>query len=270
MSQGQLTFITILFVAVIAFGALMIAGAVLIRRRRLGAQRTGPGSPDASVPDDAWQRFGAALAAVYARHEWHETRGARRLVSAEQTYFGYACAHPYPMLRRSLAGNWQVRRPEQARERVRGAVDLAVSDAALIAGARGETPEHLRERLLAAGSPAGAAELAASRVPLERRAEDPGPEGLSLLAFDLVRFANLVRWCGGIGFLDRGEVRDASEALAAAAVTAFDGWDELGEHYVLGLRARAPRGDKPFVRAVEWLRTDPESPWLALAWPGGR
>lgn len=185
MSQEQLTFIIILFGAVVVFGAAMITTAGVIRSRRLRAQRSGPGGPGKPVPSDRWQRFGPALAAVYARVEWHETRGARRVLAVEQTYFGYGCAMSLPMLRRSLAREWRVRGPEQARERARDTADLAASDAALLAGTRGETPEALIERLLAVGAPRDVAEFMASRVPIDNELPGHDADMLPRLAFDL-------------------------------------------------------------------------------------
>lgn len=140
MSPDQLTFVLILFGAVVVFGVIVISLTVVVRKRRFGRQRSGPGSPDTPVSSDAWERFGPALAAVYARREWAATKGARRRVTPEQTYFGYACVLPPPMLHKSLAGDWGVRKPEQARRQVARAVGVAVEQAAQFAGARGETP----------------------------------------------------------------------------------------------------------------------------------
>lgn len=268
MSQDQWTFIIILFGAVIVLGTAMITTAGVIRSKRLRAQRSGPGGADTPVPNDPWQRFGPALAAVYARVEWHDTRGARRVLAPEQTYFGYGCAMSLPMLRRSLARDWRVRKPEQAQQRARDAVNRAASDAVLLAGVRGETPEALSERLLALGAPRDVAEFLASRVPIDNESADRGAGMLPSLAFDLARFANLVRWSGSAGLLTQGEVREASDVLGAAAVTVFDGWNEFGEYYALALQNYTRRGNKPFLRAVEWLRVDPASPWRALSWPG--
>lgn len=263
------TFVIVLFGVVILFAVVAISGAVVVRRKRLKPLLTGIGSPGTPVSNDPWRRFGCAIAAVYARNEWHSTRGARRLLRAEQTYFGYGCILTPPWLFRALAGNWGVRKPEQARVQVSEVAESAEISAARIAAARGENAQLLHDRLIAAGAPRDVAETMASRVLVAKGAagshqvQTPGE-----MAFDLARFANLIRWCGSAGHIAANQAHPASDALAAAALTVFDGWDAFGEEYLVGLRGFTSRGIKPFARAIEWLLTDHESPWQQLPWPG--
>lgn len=226
MSSNQLLIVSVLFAAVIIFSVVVLTVAFRIRRKRFSAQRSGPGSATTPVSRDPRQCFGPALAAPYARREWHDTRGARRVLTAEQTYFGYGCVLPYQALRSLLIRDWDVRNSEDARDRVAGALQAAVQAAE---GGAGGAPQSM--------------------------------------AFDLARFANLVRWCGSIGYLGEAEARHASDVLGTIAASSFDGWDQFGEHYLIGLRDYTRRGVKPFEQSVAWLRTDPESPWRSLPWP---
>lgn len=273
MSQDQLTLLIMMFGAVIVISVVAISVAVVIRRKRFGRRAEGPGSPNVAVSSDAWQRFGPALAAVYARREWHSTRGAKRSVTPEQTYFGYACVLPPPELLKSLARDWRVRKPQDAEEQVWGSLGRAVAQAVQLTRARGEDPADLLARLAAAGAPHDAANEIAARAAEEATDANADPQAaeemLPSLAFDLARFANLVRWCGADGLLTHADAREASDMLGTVAVTAFGSWDAFGENYVRGLQAYSRRGNRPYVDAVEWLRTEAGSPWRALPWPGG-
>lgn len=267
MSSAQLTLIICLFAAVIVLSIIMITVSVLVRKRRMRAHLTGPGSPSSRVSTDPWERFGPALAAPYARTEWHRTRGAKRMYSPEQTYFGYGCVLPYPTLRSQLAHDWGVKTVEQAQVQVRNTVGLAAVSAAQYAMLRGESAQSLRARLIADGAPEQAADLIASHMHDSVEPGDTADRLLPNLAFDIARFANLARWAGCIGHLDYAVVRQASDVLGAAALTGFSSWAEFGRAYEEGLRGYTKRGLRPYLDAVEWLNTAPESPWKALAWP---
>ena len=239
MSQDQLTIVLLVFGVVIVLSVLMLVWAVAVRRKRTSLRGEGPGSPRTQLPADPRERFGPALAAVYARSECHRTRGARRELTPEQTYFGYGCVLPLPTLRTSLTRDWSVRGPEQARERI------------------GLALEALAVRV---------EEI--DRVDGRENGNGGADDALPSLAFDIARFANLVRWCGSAGFISHAEARSASEDLGSAAVTAFDNWDAFGKNYLIGLRQYSRRGNRPFEQAIDWLLAEPASPWRALAWPG--
>jgi hypothetical protein len=239
MSQDQLTIVLLVFGVVIVLSVLMLVWAVAVRRKRTSLRGEGPGSPRTQLPADPRERFGPALAAVYARSEWHRTRGAKRELTPEQTYFGYGCVLPLPILRSSLARDWSARAPEQARERI------------------GLALETLAVRV---------EEI--DRVDGRENGNGGADDALPSLAFDIARFANLVRWCGSAGFISHAEARSASENLGSVAVIAFDSWDAFGENYLIGLRQYSRRGNRPFEQAVDGLLAEPTSPWRALAWPG--
>lgn len=225
MSQEQTRLIVMLFAAVVVFGIVVISLAVMIRRRRSGALRAAAGAAAVPVSNDPLQRFACALAAPYARREWHATRGARRQVGAEQTYWGYACVVPPQDLKAMLRRDWGVAGPDDAR----AAVADALSSLELSAGQD-------------AGTPAG-------------------------LAFDVSRFANLVRWSAALGLLDASSAAGASVRLAETAAPRFRDWEAFGADYVHGLQENWPRGAQPYRAAVDWLLSDPQSPWKREAWP---
>ncbi|MFC5338835.1 DUF1266 domain-containing protein [Leucobacter denitrificans] len=267
MSPEQLTLIIWLFAAVILLSIVVVCIAVVIRKRTLRAYFEGPGSPSARVSTDPWERFGPALAAVYARPEWVHTRESKRKHSPEQTYFGYGSVLPFATLRKVLSTDWHVNRADQAKVQVRNTVGIAARSAAQYAAARGETELTLRARLVADGAPEQAAEFIASHIAEGLETPDEGVELLPDLAFDIARFANLVRWAGCVGYLDYLAVREASDVLATAALTGFSSWNEFGEAYIEGLHGYTKHGRRPFLDAIEWLTTSSESPWKALAWP---
>ncbi len=267
MSPEQLTLIIWLFAAVILLSVVVLCIAVLVRKQRLRAYFEGPGSPSARVSTDPWERFGPALAAMYARHEWVRTRGAKRKHSPEQTYFGYGSVLSFATLRKALSTDWHVNSAEQAQVQVRNTVGIAARGAAQYAAARGESELSLRARLVADGAPEQAAEFIASHIAGGTESPDEGASMLPDLAFDIARFANLVRWAGCAGHLDYLAVREASDVLATAALTGFSSWEEFGEAYSEGLHGYTKHGRRSFLDAIEWLTTAPESPWQVLPWP---
>lgn len=267
MSPEQLTLIIWLIAAFIVFALVAIGITVAIRKRRMRTYLEGPGSPSARVSTDGWQKFGPALAAVYARSEWERVRESRRKHSPEQTYFGYGSVLPYSALRKSLSTEWQVNTAEQARVQVRNTMGLVAVSAAQYAASRGETALTLRARLVTDGAPEQAAEIVSSQVLASVDTEEHGLDLLPNLAFDIARFANLVRWAGCIGYLDYSAVREASDVLGTAALTGFSSWDEFARAYEAGLHGYTKRGLRPKLDALEWLRSTQESPWKSLRWP---
>lgn len=233
MAPELLSIVLLVFGAVILLCVLMIVGAVKIRKKRASVTAAGAGAPTVQIPVDPQLRFGPALAAMYARSEWHRTRGAKRTLIAEQSYFGFGCVLPQNDLRAALARDWGVRDRESARQQL-GAGAQAI------------------EAKLQAGSSEG------HGLTAEASAE---------VAFDLGRVANLVRWSGAAGYLQLAEARDASTALGEMAAAAFDSWESYGEHYLSGLRAYSRSGNRTFEQAISWLLSDAESPWRQLAWP---
>ncbi|MBK0420606.1 DUF1266 domain-containing protein [Leucobacter sp. CSA2] len=233
MAPELVPIVLAVFGVVILLCVLMIVGAVKIRKKRAGVAAAAPGAPTVQIPSDPRLRFGPALAAMYARSEWHRTRGAKRTLTAEQCYFGYGCVLPQNDLRAALARDWGVRDAASARQQI--AAGLQAIEAQTGSGGEGG-------RALSADS---AAEL----------------------AFDLGRVANLVRWSGSAGYLQLAEAQDASADLGARAATAFGSWESFGEQYVNGLRAHSRSGNRTFEQATAWLLSDAESPWRQLPWP---
>ncbi|MFC0582455.1 DUF1266 domain-containing protein [Micrococcoides hystricis] len=89
------------------------------------------------------------------------------------------------------------------------------------------------------------------------------------LGFDVARFANLVRWAGNLGMIDKASAERYSAVLGTQAAANFDSWEQYGRSYVVGLENFSRRGNKPYRKAIDWLLQDSQSPWRTQAWAAG-
>lgn len=264
-----------------------------LRRR----QRAALPDPQALAPPDPWIRFACALAAPYARFEWERTD--LPMAEADDTYAGFATAGSVET-RQALHRDWDVVDRESAyqeafsgAERISGATQVVVAltstiDAADVRGRlerAGASPQTRHRLLFACFGSDGEAHDDADALTDEERALigepeladeltdefDIGPDDVShqrdVLAADIARYVNLVRWATSIGFIDPDDAESIVAGMAACAVTVFGDWEEYGERFIAGLEAYdfgliAQRRD-----VITWLTTDPGSPWARIAWP---
>ncbi|BAU95701.1 hypothetical protein N24_1439 [Corynebacterium suranareeae] len=268
MSSEQTTFIIVLFGAVIIISILLLTAAFRIRKKRFAARAEGTSNPAIPAPTDSWQRFAGALSALYARPEWHKTRGAKRVYTAEQTYFGFASAMPHGMVQQMLRTDWGVRNSEQAVEQLSKSVESIVQVAAGSWRGRGVSPAQVEE----AGRRLEAEGLAHAHFQdFQKQLQHAEPiEGydLDVLAFDIARVANLLRWAAYTDLLLPAEARWFQDQLGIAAAVSFSSWEEYGERYVSGLKKNFKGGNKPYVEGARWLNTEAESPWKTQKWIG--
>ncbi|MGO1769157.1 MAG: DUF1266 domain-containing protein [Microbacterium sp.] len=276
LTQGSTVIVLMVALLLVAFVVGLIWWAVAVRRRRASVHRAGPGSPAVPPATQPWRRFACALAAPYARYEWEITRGRLSTVSPEQTYFGYGVCQPWGVVRQALARDWSVRGEKTgngaAYEAARGAWNaarmLAVADTRIDLGS-------LPERLARAGVPQEAIDgIDAGGLARVRTEEGQGAAGISdvdamrnEMAFNICRFANLIRWSAYAGLIDGPTAGAASDMIATAAVIAFGSWDEYADRYLAGLYGVGYSAERARTTALEWLKRDPQSPWAAVRWP---
>lgn len=277
MSGEQTVFVIALFAGVVVLSVAMIAVAVAVRRRRSRLIAAGPGGPGRSAPGDPWRRFTAALAAPYARTEWHLSRGAKRRLQPDQTYAGYASVLDQPTLRSSLRRDWGVRDAGDAEGRCGRAISALAQRCAALSIQGGSSRREFTSGLERSGGPSAAIEFVAATYPVVSAREastalassDGGgaEAGSGELAFDVARFANLVRWSAALGLLDEVRAHECSDVIGVVAASCFESWEAFGRAYQRGLAAAGRGSVKSYARAVEWLLEAPESPWLRESWP---
>lgn len=270
MSEEQWTLVMWMLIGLGVWCVLVFGGAFLVRRRWSRRQQEGPGARSIPAPVEPWRRFTGSLAAVYGRVEWVRTRGVRRRYSEDQVLYGYGSAQVIQPLLGELKRDWGVRKPVQAAAAVAVAPNLVEVSAARVAYARGERAEAFEARLDAAGAP----EYARDGVVEELRAlAMDGSSSFDAralvgpLAFDVARYSNLVRLTACAGLVTEAQAHEASDRLGVAAVAAFGSWDAFADAYPDGLEAFTRRGNRPYLKALEWLRTEPRSPWVRFGWP---
>lgn len=257
---------------VVAFLVAVIGYVVLLRRGITRRHLAGPGHAGVPAPTDPYQRFCGALAAPYARYEWVLTR-AHAGISAEQTYTGFGAVGSPVALQGALTRDWGVKDSATAQVEIgEGVLAVLLGTRELLVSGPGRDPGTEGERLLRAGVPSTAvgavgleasAALRAQGVPLADDVEELGDR----LAFDIGRFANLLRWSASAGHVDAAYARSASDLFGACAVIAFDDFSDYGVHYRDGLLASRFRANDVRVAVIDWLLTDPESPWQTERWP---
>ncbi|WP_221584868.1 DUF1266 domain-containing protein [Microbacterium sp. G2-8] len=276
LSPDQSTLIIALFAVVIGGGAIAITLAFVVRGRRMRRFREGPGDPSVPAPTDPWRRFAGALAAPYARSEWQATKGARRRHAPEQVFFGFASALPFPMAVSQLSRDWGVKNAATADAVCIERVSRALTGARTVLCAVPELDsDAVRERLAEAGAPEEAVDMLELDTLVEIRemegVVDGAEERRDALAFDVARFANLVRWSAYVGFHSAERGREDLDVLATCALVAADGWGDYGSRYLRGLAQSGyggfrHGGMKRYEKAIAWLMSDAASPWAQTPW----
>lgn len=269
-------YVLIILLAVVVVCCVVIWGlSMILRRRRMVEFHKGPGNPDAPAPTTAWRRFTGALGAAYARPEWLRIPEAKRLHTADQIYYGYGSSlTPFAVVN-VLRIDWGVRNSQQAHERLTEAQKVIAENAAAVVlqrGLPGGEPAF-RDRLARSGAPEDAVEAFLTRARDARDSRDteahPGQEvvvDIEGLAFDIARVANLVRWSGFVRYVEAEQGYDYLDGIGVAAAAVFSDWDDFADTYLGGLSSRFKGGSKQYSRAVEWLRSDPDSPWARQPW----
>jgi hypothetical protein len=154
--------------------------------------------------------------------------------------------------------------------------------AALLWGTRGA--EWIRERLSAAKVPAATIEEVVGAVGNEVLADEERRGWLTeeaaaalqpdTLVFNLGRSLNLVRDATLAGYLNASDEQRFRDRLAALVLLTVDGWPAYARSFIDGMALwRGGAGltgaiyDKSVRSSIEWLTTDPASPWRSAGWP---
>jgi len=266
MTSVEIRVVLILLGLVLLFGLVIWAISTVLRRRRMEEINRGPGNPEEPAPTQPWRRFTGALAAPHARPEWVRVRENRRLHSADQVYFGFASVlSPFTVIN-ALRADWGVRNADQARKRLSQAQQVITEHAAAVLAQRGlpEGTGELRAKLVRAGAPGELVDDFLTRT-------DVAPDTQVIidtdgLAFDIARVANLARWSGYVRYVEPDQCTERLDALGIAAVAVFRSWDDFADAFLAGQATRFKGGAKHYTQAVEWLRTDTDSPWFRQPW----
>jgi hypothetical protein len=116
---------------------------------------------------------------------------------------------------------------------------------------------------IAAGAPV-AGDVSAEDVAFVRTyAQSLGPRGL--LADDLCRLVYVAGNGYVAGYLSEAEAWGWALAAAHRLQAAYASWEELGQHYLLGVTWRRGR-DEDLEQSYRELLADPGSPWRAVPW----
>ncbi len=89
-----------------------------------------------------------------------------------------------------------------------------------------------------------------------------------ILAWDMGRLINMCRFGYTAGYMTEPEAWNTMHVGARQMQQAYANWGELAENYALGWRYwRNGQALEPkHIQAINWLRTDPTSPFLRVAW----
>ncbi|ANE03899.1 DUF1266 domain-containing protein [Corynebacterium crudilactis] len=269
MSSEQSVFIIVLFGAVILFSIVVISAAFRTRKRRATARAQGMANPHNPISNVPWRRFAGALGAIYARSEWHKSRGAKRVYTAEQTYFGCVSAFSLGMVRNMLRTDWGVKNSAQAVAQLTKSMESISMVAAATWRGSGVSPDQVEE-IGTELVKEGLAKEHFLHFHMLLQHVDPSAEyDVDVLAFDIARVANFVRWAGYADYLIPAEARWFQDQLGIAAAVSFESWEEYGEGYVRGLKKNFRGGNKPYISAEQWLNTEADSPWKTQKWISG-
>ncbi len=89
-----------------------------------------------------------------------------------------------------------------------------------------------------------------------------------LAAWDFARMINVARQGYTAGYINEKEAWEYISFAARILQASFSSWHELSDNYALGWRFwqnGAPL-DSHYIRTFNWLKTDPASPWMQIAW----
>jgi hypothetical protein len=89
----------------------------------------------------------------------------------------------------------------------------------------------------------------------------------SLVGWDYARMINICRWGYGYGFISEEEAWSNMLYAGKELQNTFSSWDDLSKNYVIGRTYWQGSGDNAYtVAAINWLKTDPKSPWKKNDW----
>lgn len=259
-----------LFIAAVVGVGIWVA--VAMNRRHKKRSQNGPGSASIPPATDPWRRFTRALAAPYTRREWEKLKGTPTH-APEQTYFGYgSCTTPWTV-RQQLENEWSVRNARSANVKAFGIAQtmLSAARALLVVDTRFDL-SRVREWLTHAGVPREAIDALdpeeLARIRATERPEGADIEGLrNELAFGVGRYANIIRWSAFTGLIDGPTADTAGDVIGTATVVGVGGWSEFGDRFLAGMYAVRSGADSARVGSIDWLKSDPQSPWQQQAWP---
>jgi hypothetical protein len=91
-----------------------------------------------------------------------------------------------------------------------------------------------------------------------------------LLAWDLSRQANLIRWGVTVGWLTEAEAWNQLSGIAARAQAAFTSWRDFSRQFAIGWRYVDGGRPLPAIAAtsIQKLFDDDSSPWWRIGWNG--
>ena len=90
----------------------------------------------------------------------------------------------------------------------------------------------------------------------------------ALRAWDLGRIVSVARWCHGAGFLSADEAWGWILSIGPVLQEYYDSWEAYGNAWSLGYRYwdEYNRIEANFLRDLQWLMTNPRSPWKQIRW----
>ncbi|MBI3929458.1 MAG: DUF1266 domain-containing protein [Armatimonadetes bacterium] len=95
-------------------------------------------------------------------------------------------------------------------------------------------------------------------------------ESKGIVAWDLGRLVQVVRWSVGAGYLGRAEGWERIASAAGELQAVHLSWEEYADHFMMGARywsLLVGCEEPPFEPLRKWLLESPLSPWRKLPWP---
>lgn len=89
----------------------------------------------------------------------------------------------------------------------------------------------------------------------------------SLIAWDYMRLVNVARWSYSAGYISEQEAWQYIVPAGKTLQQMYDSWETLADDYLLGRSFWQRDSRHPDMwPMVEWLKTNPTSPWKELNW----
>jgi len=89
----------------------------------------------------------------------------------------------------------------------------------------------------------------------------------NLLAWDYMRLINVARWSYTVGYITEAEAWNYLLFAGQTLQSTYTSWADMGQHYLYGRTYwQHSYNNTQAQTALQWLTSNPQSPWLTLPW----
>lgn len=208
-----------------------------------------------------WRRSTIALGAPYARKEQSSARTGWKRRPAQTSYVEYESALSRRKLRSALSNEHGIAGATEALKVIAETLTTITCTAASLAIQQGTTYDEYYERLQRFLGKRDGVLFVANGFSIMQNEPEMGADngGADVLAHQIAECADRIRISVINGYLDASRAHEFHDVLGVTAAISFSGWSAYGgallQHSVASVEAE-----------VQWLLTDPHSPWILEPW----